>query len=619
MRPFERTWRDRLRDRVRGGLTGPRRGRSVAGGDPPAVQGMERTPTLEGRAPNDAGRSSSRRFRLLPRRRWLRRLVVWGGAAALAVTVVVVAVGAWLYTRADINTVGDLDFANPLTIPPVLDPETDAEGRKVFDLDLEQGTSELIPGTSSETWGANGSYLGPTLRASRGDQVQINVHNELPEDTTIHWHGMHLPADADGNPHQPIAPGDTWSPDWRIDQPAATLWYHPHPHGRTADHVYRGVAGLFLLDDPDAPGGLPSDYGFDDIPVILQDKRFGDDGDLDMSTPPGSTIGQLGDTILVNGTYSPHVDVRDELVRLRVLNASNGRVYNLGFDDDRRFDLVGTDGGLFPEAHATTRVQVSPGERVEILARLSPGERPVLRSYPPDLGLNFIQNRFSGGDDTFDLLEVRAADDLTPSDPPPDRIADDELPDPDDAVTTREFELSGSSRINGERMDPTRVDTIVAVGTTEIWEVTNGSGNPHNFHIHDVQFRVVDYDGNPLPPQLAGPKDTIFLPSRTTARLAVSFSDYTDPTTPYMLHCHVLRHEDNGMMAQFTVVDRGDVDTAPRSVDAHALHGGRDASISADAVGHHEHRGQPLLHKAQLHQHDRLPSPTASTSIQRRR
>jgi FtsP/CotA-like multicopper oxidase with cupredoxin domain len=285
-----------------------------------------------------------------------------------------------------------------------------------------------------------------------------------------------------------------------------------------------------------------------------------------------STVGQLGDTILVNGTWNPHVEVHDELVRLRVLNASNGRVYNVGFDDDRTFDLVGTDGGLFPEPHPTDRVQISPGERVEIVARFTPGERTVLRSYPPDLGLNMVQNRFSGGDDTFDLLELRARDDLAESTPLTDGIADDELPDPDDAVTTRQFELNGSSRINGESMDPTRVDTVVAVGTTEIWEVTNSSGNPHNFHIHDVQFRIVDYDGEPPPPRLAGPKDTVFIPPRTTARLAVRFSDYTDPTTPYMLHCHVLRHEDNGMMAQFTVVEPDDVETAPTKIDAHAAH-----------------------------------------------
>jgi FtsP/CotA-like multicopper oxidase with cupredoxin domain len=486
---------------------------------------------------------------------------------------VTVGVGTWLYSRADISTVGHLDFANPLKIPPVLEPDTDAQGRKVFRLDLQPGTSELIPGTTTETWGANGSYLGPTLRAWRGDDVVVHVNNDLPETTTLHWHGMHLPAAADGNPHQPIAPGDTWSPSWRIDQPAATLWYHPHPHGQTADHIYRGVAGLFLLDDPGAVSGLPSEYGVDDIPVILQDKRFDGDGSLDMGTPLLSSVGQLGDTILVNGTYNPHVEVHDELVRLRVLNASNGRVYNLGFDDDRTFDLVGTDGGLFPQPHEINRVQVSPGERVEIVARFTAGERTVLRSYPPDLGLNFVQGRFSGGDDRFDLLEVRAADELTESASLSDTIADDELPDPHDAVTTRQFELNGSSRINDERMDPARVDTVVAVGTTEIWEVNNGSGNPHNFHVHDVQFRIVDYDGEPPPPRLTGPKDTVFLPPGTTARLAVHFSDYTDPTTPYMLHCHVLRHEDNGMMAQFTVVEPDDVETAPRRIDSHAGHG----------------------------------------------
>jgi FtsP/CotA-like multicopper oxidase with cupredoxin domain len=248
----------------------------------PTADGVQRTPTLEGQVPSDSGRSRSRRFRLLSRRRWLSRLVLWGGAAALTTTVGIVGVGAWQYTRADINTVGDLDFANPLRIPPVLEPDTDAQGRKVFDLDLQQGTSELVPGTTTETWGANGSYLGPTLRASRGDEVLINVNNDLTEATTIHWHGMHLPADADGNPHQPIAPGTTWSPYWRIDQPAATLWYHPHLHGQTADHVYRGVAGMFLLDDPDAPSPLPSDYGANDIPVILQDKRFDSSGVLDM-------------------------------------------------------------------------------------------------------------------------------------------------------------------------------------------------------------------------------------------------------------------------------------------------------------------------------------------------
>jgi FtsP/CotA-like multicopper oxidase with cupredoxin domain len=529
------------------------------------------------RPSQDSGNSNqpaptSRRLR--PRRRWLRRVLLWGTAIAALLGVVTFAVGAWLYSRADVSTVGKLDFANVLRIPPVLEPEVSADGAKAFRLHLQRGTTEFMPGQETETWGASGSYLGPTLRASRGDHVSMHVENGLPEATTVHWHGMHLPAAADGNPHQLIAPGDSWSPSWRIDQPAATLWYHPHTMGKTADHVYRGVAGLFLLDDPDAAAtGLPANYGVNDIPVILQDKRFNGDGSLDASTPFLSTVGQLGDTMLVNGTYNPHVDIRDELVRLRVANASNGRVYNIGFDDDRAFDLVATDGGLLPRPHRTTRVEVSPGERVEIVARFTPGERTVLRSDPPDLGLNFPQNRFSGGDDRFDLLELRAADELARAQPVPDRLVAEELPNPDAAVRTRRFELNGSSRINGDRMDPNRVDTVVAVDTTEIWEVSNSSGNPHNFHIHDVQFGILEYDGRRPPPRLSGPKDTVFLPSGTTVRLAVHFSDYADPTTPYMLHCHVLAHEDNGMMAQFTVVEANEVDNAPRHVHDHGARG----------------------------------------------
>lgn len=515
--------------------------------------------------------SSRRRFPR-PRRRWLRRLLLVAVIASLVIGAAIAGTGAWLYSRARTDTVGDLTFEQPLHIPPVLEPETDADGRKVFRLRLQTGTTELVPGRQTETWGANGTYLGPTLRASRGDEVAVHVDNDLPESTTLHWHGMHLPAAADGNPHQPIEPGATWSPSWEIDQPAATLWYHPHPHGETADHIYRGVAGLFLLDDESPPPGLPDEYGINDIPVILQDKRFHGDGSLDMGEPLFSNVGQLGDHILVNGTSNPHVEITHERVRLRVLNASNGRVYNLGFDDDRSFELVGSDGGLLPRAHTTNRVQVSPGERVEIVARFRPGERPVLRSYPPELGADSFGGRFAGGDDRFDLLEMRAAAQLIPSAQLPEQLGTDDLPDASEAVTTRTFELNGSSRINGDTMDMNRIDTVVAVDTTEIWEVTNQSGRPHNFHVHDVQFRVLEHDGAPPPPELAGPKDTVFLPPRSTARLALRFEDYTDPTVPYMYHCHLLAHEDAGMMAQFTVVDPDEVDTAPRTVGADGRH-----------------------------------------------
>jgi blue copper oxidase len=503
-------------------------------------------------SPTRAGPPSRRRRRLL------LRLLVGALALGLAGVLGLVGLAVWFWSQADMSNVGQLRFGNQLKIPPLLEPRLDGAGRKVFDLRLQQGTSELLAGKPTQTWGANGAYLGPTIRAARGDQVVMQVTNRLPEPTTIHWHGMHLPAAADGGPHQPIQSGSTWTPTWRINQPAATLWYHPHPHGATEDHVYRGLAGLFLLDDPEAGAlPLPDRYGVDDIPVILQDKRFDRNGDLDYGQPPFSPVGRLGDQLLVNGTHDPHLDITSQRVRLRLLNASTARVYNVGFADDRAFELVGIDGGLLGRPHPTTRVPLSPGERAEIVAEFRPGDRVVLRSFPPDLGLDLFQGRFAGADDAFDLLQLRAATALTPSPPVPDRLVRHQRLGEAEAATTRRLELNGSSRINGLRMELDRIDQTVTVGTTEVWEVTNRSGNPHNFHVHGVQFKVSDQTGAGPPSALTGWKDTVFLPPGGTVRLLVQMPGYSDPAVPYMFHCHLLQHEDNGMMGQFVVVQPG--------------------------------------------------------------
>jgi blue copper oxidase len=153
---------------------------------------------------------------------------------------------------APVSTGEEVDFEQELAIPPLADSHTDARGTRIFDLTAREGTTALLPGKPTQTWGFNGSYLGPTLRAARGEEVRVNVHDDLDETTTVHWHGMHLPARYDGGPHQPIEPGEIWSPQWRIDQPAATLWYHPHPHGQTEEHINKGLAGMFIFDDPDS-------------------------------------------------------------------------------------------------------------------------------------------------------------------------------------------------------------------------------------------------------------------------------------------------------------------------------------------------------------------------------
>ncbi|MGH3715963.1 MAG: multicopper oxidase family protein [Micromonosporaceae bacterium] len=487
-------------------------------------------------------------------------LVCGGGATAMG----------WLWSRAVVSTAGEIDFVNRLAVPPLAPSTVDKDGQRVFTLTAGEGRHDF-GGGPVDTWGFNGDYLGPTLRASRGEQVAVRVRNDLSEPTSVHWHGMHLPAKMDGGPHQPVAPGATWTPSWKVDQPAATLWYHPHPHGETAKHVYRGLAGMFIVDDPGTSADLPDTYGVDDIPVIVQDKQLRDD-ELDDSPDVMSDVGILGDTIAVNGTVAPYQQVTTERVRLRLLNGSTARVYHFGFADDRRFALVGTDGGLLPAPHHTRRVTLSPGERAEIVVTMRPGERTVLRSFPPPLGLDGLSERFAGGDDTLDVLQLRAAGRLAASPELPRTLVDVPRLDPDDAAQRRTFQLGGN-RINAHKMALDRLDAVVTKDTTEIWEVTNADGTPHSFHVHDVQFQVLSVDGGAPPPQLSGWKDTLYLPPNVEFSLIMRFADYADPDTPYMFHCHVLFHEDAGMMGQFVVVAPGQRPGTP-AVPAHDGHGG---------------------------------------------
>lgn len=443
-------------------------------------------------------------------------------------------------------------FETPLPIPELAESEV-VEGVRVFSLTAAEGSMAFLDGLETPTWGFNGDYLGPTLRAQRGERVAVQVENELPEITTVHWHGMHLPAAMDGGPHQPIEPGDSWRPSWTIDQPAATLWYHPHPHGETEQHVYRGLAGMFLIDD-EATGsyGLPERYGVDDIPVIVQDKRFRPDGELDLDSQ-GNELGLLGRTILTNGAIGAVQQVTTELVRLRLLNGSTARTYDFALDDRRSFALVATDGGLLEAPHMTDHVRLSPGERAEIVVRMDPGTETMLRSVPPDLGDVAVPFAY-GGTDTFDVLLLRAGETLEPSEPLADRLAEIDRWDERDAKVIRTFDVQGRE-INGRRMDPGRIDEVMRVGTTELWEVTNLDLFPHNWHVHDVQFQVVDIDGAAAPPELMGWKDTVYLEPRRVYRLLMRFEDYVDADTPYMIHCHLLLHEDEGLMAQFVVTD----------------------------------------------------------------
>lgn len=438
-------------------------------------------------------------------------------------------------------------FVNPLPIPPELSPAVDGD-TLVFSLTAQAGTAEILPGKPADTWGYNEAYLGPTLRARRGDRVRVEFTNDLAETTTLHWHGMLLPAEFDGGPHQTVEPGGAWRPEWTIEQPAATLWYHPHVMGGTAEQVYRGLSGLFYIDDPAiGEAGVPSTYGVDDIPVIIQDRNLTRDGGLDLAGL-NATYGILGDTMVVNGRALAALDVTTEAVRLRIVNACNARILHLEFDDQREFQVIATDVGALERPATATCVTLSNGERIEIVARLAPGEQVMLRSAT---GTNDVLDN-----EQLNVLRLRAGERLDAS-----AALADELPGPAAPVlpsppTARDFQFGNDMSINGAQMQMSRIDEVMPAGAVEQWRITN-TVMPHNFHAHGCSFRVLDVNGEEPPAWQQGSKDTVLVAQGTNVRLAVQLADHADAVHPYMYHCHMLRHEDEGMMGQFVLVEPG--------------------------------------------------------------
>ena len=447
-----------------------------------------------------------------------------------------------------------------LPIPPILIPE--AQGAtKVFRLTAQKGQSQFVAGKTTATYGFNGNYLGPTLRAGLGDRVLIHVTNNLGETTTVHWHGMHLPAAMDGGPHQTVADNTTWTPQFSIHQPAATLWYHPHMMGQTLRQVGMGLTGLFILDDTDpAQSELPHAYGIDDIPLIIQAKTFDANGQFNLNGGGGGggRGGGGATTTLVNGAISPAINTPASRLRFRLLNASSEEFYNIGFAGGQSFYQVASDGGLLTAPVALTRLQLAPAERAEIVFDVDPATPMMLQSFNGNAG--------GRGGVTFrtgTLLTINPTQTTAVPTALPATLAAIERLTPASAAQSRQFVLGGDDQnptINGqamtttaEMMDMTNV-IQVKLDTTEIWNVINRSNDTHAFHIHDIQFQILQRNGVPPAANESGLKDTVVVHPAETVLLIMRFTDYADPNTPYMYHCHLLNHEDNGMMGQFVVV-----------------------------------------------------------------
>jgi FtsP/CotA-like multicopper oxidase with cupredoxin domain len=367
-------------------------------------------------------------------------------------------------------------------------------------------------------------------------------------------------------------------PSFEIKQKASLCWYHSHLMGRTGEQVLRGLAGLFLIEDEESRAlGLPSEYGVDDIPLMIQDRRFDRHGSFSYLTAmPDIMMGYKGNVILVNGTIDPHFNLRRQRTRLRVLNASNSRIYTLGRDDGKDLIIIGSDGSLLEQAVRQRRVRLGPGERIELLVDAQSGRNFRLMSYPDrvasgGMGPGMMMGGMAGNTETFAIIELRA-EKLEPSDMAmPERLIEVPSWAEGKAARTRTFSLdmgmmgmgmmgmgsggmAATMGINGRSMSMTRIDVRVPLDSIEIWEIENATPVAHPFHIHDVQFRVLDRDGEPPLAQESGLKDTVMVDPGSVVRVIAEFADFADPKYPYMYHCHILEHEDAGMMGQFVVV-----------------------------------------------------------------
>ena len=426
-----------------------------------------------------------------------------------------------------------------LTYPELLTPIEENGNNVTYELTAKEGKMTFVDGIETDTYGYNGDFLGPVLRLTKGQKVSIKLTNELSEPTTFHWHGLEIAGDVDGGPHAEFQPGETKTITFTVEQGAATLWYHPHPMGYTAEQVYKGLAGLMYIDDENSEGlSLPDEYGINDFPIILQDRTF-IDGKLQYKNV-ANTMSTLGDTVMINGVVNPKMDVQNGKVRLRILNGSNARNYQLHFNNDIPFQLIATDGGFVNEAKSMTTLSLGAGERAEIVVDVTDLAHKQIFLMDDEINLLPINVTNGGQASNMDtqLNDTPSAEELFEIEP------------------TKHITLEGMTSnflINGQTYNMDRIDFKQKQGETEIWEIENiisdEGAMAHPFHVHGTQFTIVSIDGEVPDESLQGYKDTVTIQPNQKIRIAISFPH----KGIYMFHCHILEHEDAGMMGQIEV------------------------------------------------------------------
>lgn len=505
-----------------------------------------------------------------------------------------------------------------LPIPDLL--TADASNR--MQLIVQAGQSSFA-GKTATTWGYNGSLLGPAVKLSKGQSVTVDIHNQLAEETTLHWHGLEIPGEVDGGPQGIIPAGGKRSVTFTPDQRAATCWFHPHQHGKTGHQVAMGLAGLVLIEDEEIRKLLlPKQWGIDDVPVIIQDKQFSADGQvnyqLDIMT---AAVGWFGDTLLTNGEIYPQHAAPRGWLRLRLLNGCNARSLNIAASDNRPLYVIASDGGLLAEPVKVTELPMLMGERFEVLVDVRDGKafdlvtlpvgqmgmaiapfdkpHPVMRVQPllitasgtlPDtltsmpalpslegltvrklqlsmdpmldmMGMQMLMKKYGAqamaGMDHGKMMGHMNNDNMGHGSMKHGNMNHGEMGNMQHGdmgnMKHGTFDFHNANRINGQAFDMNKPMFAAAKGQHERW-VISGQGDMmlHPFHIHGTQFRILSENGKAPAAHRAGWKDTVRVEGGVSEVL-VKFDHDAPKEHAYMAHCHLLEHEDTGMMLGFTV------------------------------------------------------------------
>ena len=392
-------------------------------------------------------------------------------------------------------------------------------------------------------WTYGGTYPGLTIRRPTGQTTRVTFTNNLPDlagGKTVHHHGNHSASADDGQVTGPsflFGPGQSRTYTYEgiedgQNERGALQFYHDHRMGETGMTVWMGLTGLYILDDPADPASLPS--GEFERAFVIADRQFDSDNQIQYFYDPA---GAAGDKVLVNGVYQPYFDVADRKYRFRIMNGANARIYNLTLNGSAPITQIGTESGLLPAPVTRTTLDIGPSQRLDVVIDFTGKLGQEL--YLVDAFQNVPLLKFRVNQHSVDTSAVPAT--LRP------------LPDLGDPVVTRNFSFDFTSNhwsINGQRFDPNRIDARPVLGTTEKWIFTNPTGTTHMVHIHDVDQQCVSRNRSPCPPYETMKETWSVHPGETLA-LKLRFTDHTGI---YMLHCHILEHEDDGMMTQFEVV-----------------------------------------------------------------